>query len=323
MKRILAVLMIMTMAFALVGCGKQSTGVAEKVRVGYAAGVPTANLILAKVEGYFEDELKDMGIDVEWFPFLNGPPLNEAIAAGEIDIGFLGDVAFMMAKASGQNTVIFSKGSEGEPVFALTIAKDSPITSVEQLKGKKVAFTRGTIMHRLLYNLLTKSGLSLSDVEHVNIPGSDIANAINLKQVEAGVLWEPFIASNIQNGILKVLADGTGAQSNSCYNIVVEKFANENPKILEAFIRAMERANKDIVADPKKAAEKTKDELGLPAQTVEELLLKMKFTSVISDSDMEELREIEKFLRDEKLTENTVNVNKAIDRSYLKTLGME
>jgi sulfonate transport system substrate-binding protein len=295
---------------------------AKTVRVATQPAVFASNILLAKVNGYLTDELKSLGVSIKWDSFAAGPPMNEAFAAGEEDIGLVGDVPLLIAKASGQKTVAFAKTSFGEKTVALTVKPNSPITGLTQLKGKKVAFVKGSYGHHLLGLLLKKGGLTFNDIKQVNLPNADVGNAVGSNQVDAGVIWEPGLTANIKNGTVKVLHDATGIKSNGIFFFTTESFARDNPKILEAFLRAVERANEDIVKDPKKSAELLQGEVNLPIESFAELLSVFTYSSYISDGDIAELKDIEQFNRTEKFSETVVDVDKFVDRTFLKAAGI-
>ncbi|MDR2923215.1 MAG: aliphatic sulfonate ABC transporter substrate-binding protein [Treponema sp.] len=323
-----ALVATLLLASTLITCNKKSgsdknlgRGV-KTVRVATQPGVFAANILLVKVNGYLEDELKNLGVSVKWDSFAAGPPLNEAFAAGEEDIGLVGDVPLLIAKASGQKTLAFAKDSYGEKTVALTVRTDSAITDLSQLKGKKVAFVKGSYGHHFLGLLLKKAGLIFGDIEQINLPNADIGNTVGSGQADAGIIWEPGLTSNLKNGTVKILIDGTGIKSNSVYFFTTESFTKDNPEILKAYLRALEKANKFIADDPQKTAELLQSEINLPVETLAELLKSFTFSSYISDADIAELKDVEQFNRAEKFSETKVDVDKFIDKSFLESVGI-
>jgi len=341
MKKILSmVLAALLVSLALIGCGGKgsdannnangkadagasNTGVKAKiVRVATQPSVPSAKILLVKVNGYLTDELKDLGVSVKWDSFNAGPPMNEAFAAGEEDIGIAGDVPVLISKGSGQKTVIFGKASSGEKTVALVVKPNSPITDLAQLKGKKVAYVKGSYGHHLLWRLLKKGGLTYNDIKQINLPNADIGNAVGSNQADAGIIWEPGLTGSIRNGTVKVLADATGIKSNSLFFFATEAFAKDNPKILEAFLRAVEKADDFIARNPQKSAEVLQGEINLPVESLAGLFERFSYSTNISDADILELKDIEEFNRLEKLTEIPVDVDKFVDKTFLNAAGI-
>lgn len=298
---------------------------AKKIRVATQPGVYAANILLAKKKGYFNEELENEGysdLEITWDSFDSGPPENEAFAAGAEDIGLIGDVPLLVAKASGQNTVTFAKLSSGETTVALTLPIDSDITEPAQLKGKKVAYVKGSYGQHFLGLVLENAGLTFDDIEEINLPNADIGNTVTTKQADAGIIWEPGLTAALSTGNIKILLDGTGIKSNNVFFFATKDFADANPEALSAFIKAVERANDEIAADPQSAAEELKDEINLPTDTLASLLEKYEFKTYISDSDINELKDVEKFNRDQGFAENEVDVDTFVDRQYLTNAGI-
>lgn len=298
---------------------------ATKIRVATQPGVYAANILWAKKNGYFEKELEQLGytdIEVTWDSFESGPPENEAFAAGEEDIGLIGDVPLLIAKASGQKTVTFAKLSSGEQTVALTVPVDSDINDPAQLKGKKVAYVKGSYGQHFLGLVLKNAGLTFDDIEEVNLPNADIGNAVVTKQVEAGIIWEPGLTSTLSTGQIKVLLDGTGIKSNNVFFFATQSFANENPDALVAFIRAVEKANEDIKNDPITVANSLTEEINLTSEVLQELFSEYNYSSFISSSDIDELKDVENFNRDQGFAENTVDVDSFVDLKFLEKAGV-
>jgi len=323
MKKALLLFIMAAATLTLTGCDNKKAET-DKVRIATQPGVYAANMLLAKVEGYFEEELKGTGIELEYTSYMSAIPMNEAFAAGAADIGISGDMALLVARANGLPTKIFSKASRSEKMVAVVVRADSNITDIADLKGKKVAVTKGTLAVRLLSSALNSEGLTLSDIEMVNLPIMDKTNALTAKQVDAAVLWEPTLTSSINQGFVKRIFDGQGGiQQNDCYYFTSEKFAAGNQVILEAYIRAVEKANKQITENPRAAAEKLKNEINLPTETLTELLKTFEFSSVIGETEFEELKRVEEFNFENGFAQTRVDLNSFIDKSALNAVGIK
>ena len=335
-KSIIKLLLPVTLAFSLTACGvaagnpgkeqTEKTGISAKtIRVATQPGVYAANILLAKKNGYFQEELEKLGykdLKITWDSFESGPPENEAFAAGAEDIGLIGDVPLLVAKASGQKTVTFAKLSAGETTVALTLPEDSDITDPSELKGKKVAYVKGSYGQHFLGLVLNNAGLTFDDIEQINLPNADIGNAVSTHQADAGIIWEPGLSSTLATGTVKILLDGTGIKSNNVFFFATQEFADNNPDALVAFIRAVERANKEIKADPAAAAVQLKDEINIPTETLTELLYKYEFSTYINDQDITELKDVEKFNREPGFSTNEVDVDAFVDRQHLANAGV-
>lgn len=123
--------------------------------------------------GYLDEELNAVGAKYEWKSFKSGPLVNEAVAAGEADLGFMADLPAIIAKSTGLPIEVVSNVAYGEKGIAVLAKADSPIKSVADLKGKKVAYATGSYAQHLLALLLSKEGLTLNDVQSVNLGAGD------------------------------------------------------------------------------------------------------------------------------------------------------
>jgi len=321
------VIAVLLLASALTVCSKNSDKReagkgAKTVRVATLDGVYAADILLAKVNGYLQDELKSLGVSVKWDQFSSGILVNEAFAAGEEDIGVGGDVPVLVGKASGQKTIVFAKNSSGPETLVLIVKTGSALTDLRNLKGKKVAFLRGSYGHHFLGLLLNQAGLTFADIEQINLPLTDIGNAVASSQVDIGIVSIGNIVSHLEDSTVKILIDATGIKSCSTYFFANESFAKDNPEILKAYLRALEKSIKFIEDDPWKAAELLQGEINLPVETFTEFLKLYNYSSYISDADIAELKDLEQFNRTEKLSENKVDIDQFVDKSFLASVGI-
>lgn len=168
--------------------GKQSASSPPKtLRIGYVGA--SKDNIPTGVEGWMihnkilQEKLKKIGIEnYEFHAFPNGPPLNEAIAAGDLDIGILGDTPAIVGKANGLKTKLISQTSINNNVWLIT--PKNGVKSIEQLKGKTVATQLGSYMYRFLVGLLKEKGLD-KDVKIVNMASSDAEAALDRNDIAA------------------------------------------------------------------------------------------------------------------------------------------
>jgi sulfonate transport system substrate-binding protein len=204
----------------------------KEFRVGYQKG--SAILVIAKQRQVFEKRLKEIGVEnVKWVEFQFGPPLLEALGAGAVDIGVVGDTPPIFAQAAKANLVYVA--STPASASAILVPKDSTIQKVEDLKGKKVAIAKGSSSHNLTIQALAKHGLSFKDIEPVYLAPADAVAAFSTGRVDAWTIWDPYfaIAENKHNA--RVLVDTTDKDldSNSFY-LANKDFAQNHPDVLKA-----------------------------------------------------------------------------------------
>ena len=111
-----------------------------------------------------EDTFKPSGIDVQWVDFQFGPPILEAISVGSVDFGYVGDTPPIFAQAANARIRYTAAVKQDGTTQAIIVRADSPVRTLADLKGKRVAFGKGSSAHNLLIAGLEKAGLSWNDI---------------------------------------------------------------------------------------------------------------------------------------------------------------
>jgi sulfonate transport system substrate-binding protein len=177
--------------------------------------------------------LNTLPFHINWSDFTSGPPLLQAMASGSVDIGGVGDAPPVFAASGGEQVEIVGarETSDGDQ-DAVVVPKDSPITSIAQLRGKKIAYASGSSGNYDLLTVLSKAGLTMKDVTPVNLQPADALAAFTSGDVDAWDIWPPYVQQVVAQDNARVLA--TGGTYGSPYSFEV--------------------ASKAAVADPAKAA---------------------------------------------------------------------
>ena len=320
----LSLMIILSLAL-LVGCTtskEEGDSSSNKIRIAIQPYPLYTPIYVAKELGTLEKALKEIDVEVEWTSFKSGPLVNESFASGQQDIGVVGDVPAIIAKSSGQNNIIISNAAYGEKALAVLVKSGSTITNPSQLKGKKIAYVKGSYAHHLLSIVLENEGLTLDDIQSVNLAAGDIPSAIESGEVDAGVLWEPFITQLVNQNRVEVLVDGTNIKRGNLVVMATQDYATKNPEAIQIFLKVYNEAAQYIADNPQKAAELVSDDFSLSADELVEVFKNFNYSPKISDEDIAELKVVEEFLRKEKLTSSEVNIDKFVDTSYLKDSGL-
>src|SRR6266516_3956812 len=122
---------------------------------------------LLKARGNLEERLRPLGYTVTWSEFPAGPPLFEGIKAGAIDFTHSGEAPPIFAQAAGVPLLYIGHEHPAPKIEAILVPKDSPIKTITDLKGKKIALNKGSNVHYLLVRALEQAGLKYTDVELV------------------------------------------------------------------------------------------------------------------------------------------------------------
>jgi sulfonate transport system substrate-binding protein len=227
------------------------------------------NFILLKGTGELEKKLAPKGYTVEWTEFPSGPPLLEAVNAGAIDIGQTGEAPPIFAQAAAADFVYIAHEPPAPKGEAILVPKDSQITSVAELKGKKVALNKGANVHYLLIKLLEKSGVKYSDITPVFLAPADARAAFETGAVDAWAIWDPYQASAEVTLAARTLADGTGVVPNNQFYLARKAFAETNPQIVDAVIDVVVATDRWAEGNSAAVAAQLSAGIGIPAPVLE------------------------------------------------------
>lgn len=201
-------------------------------------------LLIAKEKGFIEDEFAKYGVKVKYHSLQSSSQFLEAIASDRLDFVRIGYIGTITGQAADIGFTSISEGSNGGG-DGIIVPKDSSIKSIKDLKGKKVAVSKGSSSWGLLLRALNSEGLSASDIEQINLQPDEAQPAFQSGKVDAWVIWEPFRSTQINTDKATLIAEGkTIGSFNPAYNIVRTKFAKQYPELVVAYLKAYERALK-------------------------------------------------------------------------------
>lgn len=243
----------LVLGLGLGGLAAACAGGGDAFRVGYQRnGV----LFVAQQRGGADEALAPVGVDrVVWSEFAAGPPLLEALAAKAIDFGSTGDAPPIFAQASGADLVYVAAVPLSGRAGALLVRADSPVRSIADLRGRRLAYTRGSSAHVSADALLATAGLSLRDVTSVNLGPADGAPALQRGDVDAWFTWDPFYATTERGGAVRALATGEQGRPGYQFHLADRTIAESRPEVIRAFLNHLRaegrwaEANDGAVAD--------------------------------------------------------------------------
>ncbi|WP_273028375.1 aliphatic sulfonate ABC transporter substrate-binding protein [Massilia timonae] len=282
----------------------------SELRLDYAHYSPTS--LVLRHFGWLEEEFKADGTRIKWVFSAGSNRALEYLNANSIDIGSSAGLAALLARANGnpiRTPYLFSR-----PEWtALVVPKNSPIRSLADLKGKKVAATKGTDPYLFLLRALQTVGLKRSDIEHVSLQHADGRAALEQGRVDAWAGLDPHMAAAELDGGARLLYRNVGFNTYGFLN-VREDFlatrANETARVIKAY----ERARAWTRANPSEAAKILSTEAKVPLPVA---LLQVKLRSDFSNAQptAEHLRALQlaaPILRDEALVRPGIDLDKAI-----------
>jgi sulfonate transport system substrate-binding protein len=234
-------------------------------------------LTLQKSTGSLEKKLAPLGVAVKWVEFPAGPQLLEGLNVGAVDVGFVGEAPPIFAQAAGASFVYIGFDPAAPEAEAIVVPKDSPIKSVAELKGKKVALNKGSNVHYLIVKALEKQGLKFSDIQPVYLPPADARAAFERGAVDAWVIWDPFLAAVEKQSGARLLQDGRGLVNNYAYYLAERGYAQSQPKVIQALFEDTQAQAAYLKANIKAAAAVIAPLQGLAVDIVEKALTRYEF----------------------------------------------
>jgi sulfonate transport system substrate-binding protein len=221
-----------------------------EIRIGYQKnGV----LVVAREQAVLEKRFAPSGITVTWFDFPSGPPMLEAMNAGSVDFGQVGDTPPIFAQAGGAKIVYVA----GQPITngqGILVKPDGAIRALGDLKGKRVGFTKGSSAHNVVVLALEKAGLQYSDVTPVYLSPPDGAAAFARDSIDAWAVWDPYFAIGEVKGGGRVIAKASDVGKTNSFYIANRDFAARSPQFVSAII--------DVLAKSADWAETHRDQVG-------------------------------------------------------------
>lgn len=262
LRRSLVALFAAAISFGAITHAQAAPDNKSVLRIGYQK---YGTLVLLKANGALEKRLAAKGIDVKWTEFPGGPQLLEGLNVGSVDFGTTGETPPVFAQAAGADLLYVAFEPPAPTSEAILVPKDSPIKSVAELKGKKVALNKGSNVHYLLVRALEEAGLKYSDIQPVYLPPADARAAFERGSVDAWVIWDPFQAAAEQQLQARTLVDGKGLVSNHQFYLATRPYAEQHPEVIEALVEEIRGIGEWVKANNEQTVAQVAPLLGLSA----------------------------------------------------------
>ncbi|MEJ4044273.1 sigma-54-dependent Fis family transcriptional regulator [Erwinia sp. SLM-02] len=243
----------------------------RELRIGYQK---FGNLGILKARQSLEAEFASRGISVLWSEFPAGPQLLHALTHHEIDFGTTGEVPPVFAQASGSPLLYVAWEPAAPQSVALMVANDSPIRSIADLRGKRIAVNKGSNVHYLLVQMLDEADMSLADVRVVYAPPKYPLTPSDHHAVDAWMMWDPLLSAAEYDGQLRVVGDGRGRVNNHQFYLTHREFAAHSADLLHTLLAALEQTGRYIDGNRQEASTLLASELGLDPQALSDALVR-------------------------------------------------
>ena len=211
-------------------------------------------------------ELDDLPYRIKWSTFTSGPPLLEAVNAGAVDIGGVGNTPPVFAAAAKSKIKVIAGTHSRAEGDALLVKKGSPLKKPAQLKGKSIAVAQGSSAHYQLISQLKKAGLSPKDVTLNYLQPADALAAFSRGKVDAWAVWDPYTSQALAQTDARVLATGQGVVNGLSFQVAAPAALDDKAKskALKDYNDRLRRAQNWVFKHPDAWAKAWAKETGLP-----------------------------------------------------------
>jgi sulfonate transport system substrate-binding protein len=239
----------------------------KTVNIGYQK---SGFLLLVRNQHTLEKGLNPLGYSVEWHEFSSGPPLLEAVNSGAVDFGHTGQPPPVFAQENGVPFIYVAATESSPDSSGLLVPQNSPVKTMADLKGKRLAFARGSSSHLLAAQLLARAGLTFTDIKPIYLQPAEARAAFQSGAVDAWAIWDPYFSAAELQLNARALATGEGLKGfRELY--FARKGYLESPaaETLPVILAVLREAGQRLQADVKGTASLLADKLGIPAAVLE------------------------------------------------------
>jgi aliphatic sulfonates family ABC transporter substrate-binding protein len=323
-KKIMSVLLVLVLVAGLLsGCGSKASEetAEENVTIRIAVQKSIAIPYLAEALGYYEDEFTEDNINVELVEFSLGPEVIEAVASGEIDIGFLGDVPAFSGLINGGDYKIVARWESDNSSYLIT-RDDANINSLEDLKGKKLSYAFGSTQTALVYSYLEAAGLTEDDLEIINLSLADSVTSIVDGEVDAAIVDELRATQAVEKGGVSKLMNSEGYKLFVSPIIATNEFTSEHADLTSRVLKVIEKAAEYSEENPDEAITKAAERIGVDEATKDPIIRNCDLKVYLGNEELEAIKENAAQAYKYGVIKEELNIDDYIDTKYLEDAGL-
>ncbi|WP_024548714.1 sulfonate ABC transporter substrate-binding protein [Siccibacter turicensis] len=236
----------------------------EALRIGYQKG--SVSMVLAKSHRFLEQRYPHTRIS--WVEFPAGPQMLEALNVGSIDLGSTGDIPPIFAQAAGADLVYIGAEPAKPKAEVILVPENSPLKSVADLKGRKVAFQKGSSSHNLVLRALQQAGLTFKDIQPIYLTPADARAAFQQGNVDAWAIWDPYYSAALLHGGVRVLKDGEGLKQTGSFYLAARPYAEANGPFLLGVLQTFSDADALTLSQRQQSITLLATSMGLPEKVI-------------------------------------------------------
>jgi sulfonate transport system substrate-binding protein len=267
---------------------------------------------------------KDLPYKIEWSEFPAAAPILEAINTGALDVGYTGDLAFLTVYATGAPIKAIGGTRSDARTQAILVRGDSPIKSAADLKGKRLAGTRGGWGQFLIDATLEQAGNKIEDATFSPLGPVDAKIALLAGSIDAWAIWEPYVSYATLKDGARVVADGQGLTPTITFIVASDSAIATKRAAVQDLVRRLDKARLWSLDHLAEYARSTAELTKLP----EDVLLKAytaQHTSPIAIDPVvvKEVQEASDRSTRYGILPRKLDVNRAVDRSFTTTANLK
>lgn len=269
--------------------------------------------IVAQDKKMFESEFSKDNIEFKWIDLTVPSSQLEALASKSLDFAnSLNYVSAILSKANGNDIKIISAYSRFPKGISLVVKTDIPVKTIADLKGKKVALQRGTMLHEMLIKALADADLTEKDIELIDMDSANSSTAIISGQIDATILPEPLLTKAVASGKVTKLISGEGLISGLTVVAVRSDFAKEQPDLVKRYLKVQRESVDWVTGNLEESLNLTTTNNQMDLNVVKKLYPVFSF-SMSLDNAKTELISSATFLQKEAMLKPDVDINKLVD----------
>ncbi len=318
MKKNLCLILCAVIAVSAFASGKkEEQQQLKEINISYVRSPFNLPLIIMKEKGMAEKAFGEQGIKVNYYEITSGAKQTEAIAAGSLDIAsVINSVSVILANAAGNPVEIFAGFSKPEQMFTIMTA-DNSIKTPADLKGKKIAGPKGTVLHELLVAALKQEGLSVNDVEHINMGIPNAVQAMLSGKVDCALAAAASVVAAEKNGA-RILVTCEGYVSPLLIAACSKDFAKNHPDMLKLYTATYKEAKAWMEANMDEALAIGAKVQDISLEDAKKLYSWSNFTDHLTEADLDALDYDISFMVDTGMIEKSIDKNDFVNKMALK-----
>ena len=289
----------------------------ESISITYVKAPFNLQNIVMKERGMLEEAFKNENVKIDWRVINSGAQQGQAMASGDLDFSAVMNTASLLMAAGAGNPIAVATGvAHPKGIFAI-VGKPGEALSVKDLKGKTVVGPKGTVLHQLLVAALKQEGLSISDVDFVNMDPAAAMTAVVAGKADAALLAANLILKANDAGA-KTIVTCDGYVDPNLVMTVRREFAEQYPEAYDRVVAVNRAALAWIRANKDEALRIGAKAQGVTVEEAAKLYDGSGFYDTLTDADIASLEKDQAFLHENGMMKNSVDVKSLILPSALK-----